>query len=140
GNLGNLSNALSFTTAAATAGDHGRIIPAPMGSMLMFEDGSPFVSVGEHLGLSLGSTGELFPGDIWDNANQMYHNFAQHTPAEGPYAPYFDMLQSEGVNTMRVYLELQNVYFAGNPAPPRGLDWLENNAGQFNPDMHAFVD
>jgi hypothetical protein len=141
GNLGPLSNPVAFTTApAAGPADMGRIIPSPMGSMLMFENGTPFVVVGDHLGLTWGFTRQLFPGDIWDNANGIYQNFSQHTPAEGPYGPYFDSLQARGINTMRVYLELQNVYFQGNPDPPRGLNWIEHNAGQYNPDMRAFVD
>lgn len=140
GNPGALSSSLSFTTlAAAGAGDRGRIIPSPMGSTFMYEDGTPFVVVGDHLGLTWGYTRQLFPGDVWDNSMHIYQNFALNTPGEGPYGPYLDMVRAKGVNTMRVYLELQNVYFQGNPSPPRGLNWLENNAGQFNPDMHAFV-
>lgn len=141
GNLGDLSNSVSFTTLSSTSDGSGgvRVVPSPRGDTLMREDGRPFVVVGDHLGLTWGFTRQLFPGDIWDNANGVYQNFSNHVPAEGEYEGFFDSLRDHGVNTMRVYLELQHVYFQGNPNPPQGLTWLEHNAGQFNPDMRTFM-
>ncbi len=140
GNYSDLSaNATLTTTALPYAGYRGRLIPAPMGNTLMFENGEAFVAVGDHLGISWGYSRQLFPGDVWDNLYGVYQNFADHTPAEGHYSDYFDMLQAHGVNTMRVYLELQNVYFVGNPNPPRGLHWLQNNPDVFNDDMRAYM-
>ncbi|MCC6229301.1 MAG: cellulase family glycosylhydrolase [Phycisphaerales bacterium] len=139
GNLGDLSNSASFSTDAAITGDKGRIIPSPAGTMLMHENGEAFVAVGDHLALSWAYTRNLFPGDVWDNANQMYHNFHDEPSYEGTAGPYLDMLENRGINTMRVYLELQNVHYTGNPNPPQGLYWLEQQNGQFNQDMRAFI-
>ena len=139
GNLGDLSNSASFSTDAAISGDKGRIIPAPAGTMLMHENGDPFIAVGDHMGLSWSYTRNLFPGDVWDNVNHMYHNFHDEPSYEGTAGPYLDMLQNRGVNTMRVFLELLNVTYAGNPNPPQGLYWLEQEAGQYNQDMRQFI-
>lgn len=140
GNYGDIAQAPVFTTLASPGpGYKGRVIPSPMGGTLMFENGEPFIVVGDHMGLSWGYSRQLFPGDVWDDANDMYHNFSTHTPAEGDYEAYFDYLLTSGVTTMRVYLELQNVHYAGNPDAPRGLYWIENNAGQYNEDMRTFM-
>lgn len=143
GNLAPIGNVVTFATPAAsgTAAQTGRVVPSPNGSYLIYENGQPFVVVGDHLGMTWGYTRQLFPGDIWDNANGIYQNFSNpnQVPSEGPYAQYFDLLQARGITTMRVYLELQNVYYTGNPNPPRGLNWLEWNVGQYNPDMRSFM-
>ncbi len=140
GNSSAISQAPAFTTLASPGpGYKGRVIPSPMGGTLMFENGEPFVVVGDHMGLSWAYTRQLFPGEVWDNANGVYQNFSTHIPVEGSYEDYFDYLRDSGVTTMRVYLELQNVYYQGNPDPPRGLYWIEHNAGQFNPDMRQFM-
>ncbi|MBC7834425.1 MAG: hypothetical protein H7Y88_04900 [Phycisphaerales bacterium] len=140
GNLGDRSaSSLLTTTVQNGPTDLGRVIPAPNGSGMIHENGSPFVAVGDHLGLSWGFTRQLFPGDVWDMAQFQYHNFHDEPALEGPYAPYFDMLASKGINTMRVYLELQHVHRIGNPNPPRGMYWLEEDRGEFNDDMRHFV-
>ncbi|HYE02899.1 MAG TPA: sugar-binding protein [Phycisphaerales bacterium] len=138
GNLGALSNSVTLVTAPAS-GNPARIIPAPNGSGLIFESGEPFVAIGDHLGLSWGYTRQLFTGDVWDVQSGLFHNFSTHTPAEGPFPIYFDLLQAAGINTMRVYLELQGVHADSNPSLPNGTYWLENNAGQFNSNMQSFV-
>ncbi|MBX3358972.1 MAG: hypothetical protein KF745_11165 [Phycisphaeraceae bacterium] len=139
GSYSDLSNLGTFTTLASSPGDRGRIIPAPSGNMLMYENGDPFIVVGDHLGLSWGYTRQLFPGRIWDDINQIYQNFSTHIPYEGEYGPYFDSLAASGVNTMRLYLELQNVYYEGNPNPPDGMYWLESAPGQYNDEMRQFI-
>ena len=139
GNYGDISNNVSVTTSVAPAGYRGRVIVAPMGSSLMFENGDPYVVVGDHLGVSWGYTRQLYPGNVWDTVNRVFHNFSTHVPIEGHYSAYFDRLAASGVNTMRVYLELQNVHAAGNPALPDGTYWLENRVGEYNPHMRTFI-
>jgi hypothetical protein len=142
GNLGGLSNSMSFTTGALPApGYRGNVIPSPNGRTLQFEDGTPFVAVGDHLGISWQYTRTLFPGLVWDNANSQFLNFSDsaHTTAE-PIATYLDSLQAHGVNTMRLYLELENTHVVGNPGPlPQGTYWIENTPGVFNPAMQQLV-
>ncbi len=138
GNLGPIQQALSFTTQADD-GSGAKVIVSPEGGALIFESGEPFVVVGDHLGISWNYTRNLYPGDVWDNANKLFHNFNEEPSYEGTADSYFDMLEAHGINTMRVYLELQNVHFDGNPEAPNGLYWLENNAGEFNPQMREFV-
>lgn len=142
GNLGDISNNVTFTTSALpVTGYKGNIIPSPHGRTLMFENGQPFAAVGDHLGLTWQYTRTAFPGLIWDNVNHQFLNFSDpaHTAVENLDA-YLDSLQAQGINTMRVYLELGNVYTQGNPGPlPVGTDWIEDSSGVYNPDMRSFV-
>ncbi len=144
GNLSNMATT-TFTTQSATQDTSGglRLVPSPLGRSLMTEAGDPFIAVGDHLGLSWANTRQLFPGEVWDNANGVYQNFSDHVPIEGPYSAYFDELQARGVNIMRVFIEQQGTQAQGNPNlpnDPRGTYWIEHNTGQYNPDMRAFVD
>lgn len=144
GNVGPMA-ASSFTTQTAEQDPSGgtRLVPSPLGRMMMTEAGDPFVAVGDHFGVSWAHARQLFPGDVWDNANGVYRNFSEGETLEGPYAAYFDALEARGINTMRVYLELQSTHAEGNPALPtsaRGTYWLEHMPGLFNPDMRAFLD
>ena len=144
GNLGEMT-AATFTTQSATQDTSGglRLVPSPLGRSLMTEAGDPFLAVGDHLGLSWANTRQLFPGEVWDNANGIYQNFADKVPIEGIYTDYFDTLQARGVNTMRVFLEQQVTQAEGNPNlpdDPRGTYWIEHNAGQYNPEMRQFLD
>ncbi len=142
GNYGPISNVVAITTGNAGENDRGRIIPSPNGSTLIFEkDNAPFVMVGDHLGVSWGFTRQLFPGDVWDASQTKFQNFAPPNEAEeGDVGDYFDTLRDSGINTMRVYLELENAHTTGNPELPRGTYWVENTTGVFNPDMRAFVE
>lgn len=140
GNLGALGADAVFTTEAL--GDlsyKGRIVPSPLGGTFIFENGEAFIPVGDHIDLSWHYTRALYPGEVWDNANGMYHNFYANPSYEGPAGPYFDYLQEHGVNTMRLYLELQYVGFEGNPDLPRGTYWLENNVGEYNMAMMGYL-
>lgn len=138
GNRGPISGSVSVTTLAPD-GTRGRIIPAAVGSGLMHEDGTPFVPVGDHLGLPWAYTRTLFPGDIWDRNFSIYQNFYERTPAEGTAEQHFQNLAAHGVNTMRLYVEFQNSHNTNTPSPPFGTYWLESNRGQFNPDMRDFI-
>jgi len=142
GNYGAISNIVAFITPSATAGDLGRVIPSPNGSTLIFEkDNTPFVMVGDHLGVSWGFARQLFPGDVWDLGQNKFQNFYPPNLAEeGNVEDYLDLLQDRGVNTMRVYLELENAHAVGNPDLPRGTYWVEDTSGQYNPDMRTFVE
>lgn len=140
GRPGSLSNVATLTTTAPRrAGDRGRIIPSPDGSGLEFEDGTPFVPVGEILGLGWGWYRNLFPGDIWDPVGQRFVDYRETPSFEGPVGPYLDLLRDAGVNTLRMNLERHGMDQRGNPEVPRGRYWLEFPAGTFNPDMRQFV-
>ncbi|MBN4052586.1 cellulase family glycosylhydrolase [bacterium AH-315-K20] len=142
GNLGGVATT-TITTQSTTQDISGgmRIVPAPLGRLLMTEAGEPFFAVGDHLGLSWAYTRQLFPGDVWDAANNIYQNFYENEPIEGPVSDYFDELEARGVNTMRVFIEQPSTQNPpGLPADPNGAYWLEHNVGQYNPDMRAFLD
>ncbi len=139
GRLAPLSNDASLRTAPAAAAQRGRIVPSPGGTYLLFEDGTPFVPVGEHLGLSWAYFRNLFPGDVWDPVNRKFQNYAAEPSYEGAAGPYLDDLQSLGVNTLRVFLEVLGLDQTGNPQVPRGRYWLEYPAGTFNPDARQFI-
>jgi hypothetical protein len=142
GNLGDLAASVSFTTAALPApGYRGHLVPSPFGRALQFEDGTRFVPVGDHLGLPWLYTRTLYGGLMWDNANTQFIDFsdAPHRAAE-PIGPFLADLAAHGVNTMRLYLELENAHVVGNPGPlPQGTLWFESNPGVYNPEMRQFV-
>jgi hypothetical protein len=139
GHLGDLSNVASFTTAATRGAGTGRVIPAPDGSGLIFEDGTPFVPVAEHLGIAWGWFRNLFPGDVWDPPHQVFQNYRSTPALEGPVGPHLDDLASRHVNTLRVFLERLAMDQTGNPEKPRGRYWIEFPAGTFNPSMRQLV-
>lgn len=142
GNLGPIASVELTTRSTAEDTSAGlRVVPSPLGRTLVTEAGDPFLVVGDHLGLSWAHTRQLFPGDVWDSANGVYQNFHDNVPFEGPVSEYFDLLESRGVNTMRVFIEQPGTQSPpGLPDDPRGAYWLEHNAGQYNPDMRAFLD
>lgn len=141
GRLGDLSNPASITTLPMSgSGDRGRVIPSPIGSMLVHEDGSPFVVVGEHLGLSWGYWRGLFPGPIWDPVGMQLLNFSVTTPYEGPPGPHFDALAAQGVNVLRIFIEYLGAFSqVSAPAMPTGRYWVEYPRGVFNPDIRTFL-
>lgn len=133
----------SFTTQATAQDASGgmRIVPSPLGRALVTEAGDPFLLNGDHLGISWAFTRQLFPGDVWDQANGVYQNFYDNEPIEGPVDPYFDELQARGINTMRVFIEQPAAPSApGLPDDPRGSYWIEHDVGVYNQDMRAFLD
>ncbi|MEO0715605.1 MAG: fibronectin type III domain-containing protein, partial [Planctomycetota bacterium] len=140
GNYGAISNGASFTTGTAVPGDNGTLRVSPNGRFFQFEDGSEFVSVGDHFSIAGAFTRSLYTGTVWDAANGVFRNFSEGTPLEGPSEPFFESLRDAGVNTMRVFLEIPGSHTTGNPSTPDGTYWLEHNAGQFNPAMREFVD
>jgi hypothetical protein len=140
GHLAALSNSpLLITQASSGPGDRGRIIPTPNGSLLQFEDGTPFVPIGEHLGLSWTWYRILFSGDVWDPLLQVFQNYNLQEPGEGPVGPHLDELAAHGVNTLRIFLELLNTDQTGNAEIPRGRYWIEYPSSVFNPDMRQFI-
>lgn len=140
GNLSPLAGSDAFTTEAAGASPDETVTVSPLGAGLVRErDGSPFIPIGDHLGLSWGYTRGLFPGDVWDARAGIFHNFHDQPSYEGPPAPYFFQLQARGINTMRIFLEFPGLDQVGNPDLPRGSYWLEHPAGTFNPDMRRFL-
>ena len=142
GNLGGIA-ATSLTTRSTSQDTSGglRVVPSPLGRLMMTEAGDPFLPVGDHLGLSWAYTRQLFPGDVWDRENNVYQNFYENEPLEGPVSDYFDVLEARGVNTMRVFIEQPGTQNPpGLPNNPNGAYWLEHNVGQYNPEMRAFLD
>jgi hypothetical protein len=142
GNLGALAATTSFTTTALpSVGYKGVVVVSPHGRTLQYENGEPFVPVGDHLGISWEYTRTLFPGLIWDNVNHQFLNFndADHTAIED-IDEYLTDLRAHGINTMRTYLELENVHTQGNPGPlPQGTYWIESNPSVYNSNMQQYV-
>lgn len=116
-----------------------RVIPAPGGGGLQTESGSPFVIVGSHAIQSNFYVRNLFKGDVWNAANDTYVNFYQNPGGEGDPDGFFQSLASYGVNTLRVPLEWLAIEEAGQGQLPRGTQWLEYPAGNFNPDMRDYL-
>ncbi len=141
GNHSTLGNSVTFTTqsTAIDPSQGQRVVPSPNGRTLVNELGEPHIVVGDHLGISWNFTRGLYTGDVWDNANQKYQNYYDQPSYEGAPGPYFDLLQSQGVNTMRVFLDVQTLNYQGNPNAPQGLYWLEWNAGQYNINTRNFM-
>lgn len=143
GNPGAIAAGATFTTQSTTQDPSQglRIVPSPMGGTLVHERGDGFVMVGDHIGSSWKSWRNLYPGDVWDRTNQIYQNFYENAPVEGTADAYMAELAAQGINTMRVYLELQtDIHNDGNPGGPNGWYWLEYPRGVFNPDMRLHMD
>jgi hypothetical protein len=141
GRLGGLSNFAGVQTLAANGpGDRGRVIPSPLGSSLIYENGDPFVVVGEHLGLGWGYWRTLWPGDVWDPSSMQLLNFSTQTPFEGPAGPHLDAIAAEGVNVLRIFVEYLGAFSqAGAPAMPIGRYWTEFPRGVYNENAHQFL-
>jgi hypothetical protein len=143
GQQGPISNDALLTTQSALVdvSNGRRVYASPMGRTLVKENGTAFVPVGDHLGLPWNFARSLYPGDIWDAANNQFVNFNQNLPYEGSADPYFDLLQARGVNTMRVYIELQGYNWNESlrAGLPRGTYSLEYQAGVFNQLMKGFM-
>ncbi len=151
GNLGPMSNVVSFTTQSTAQDVSGgqRVVPSPMGHTLVKENGQEFVMVGDHLGLTWKYTRTLYTGDVWNYGNNTFIDFSQPGVAyEGSADTYFDLLQSKGINTMRVYIEAMNLYANTSKPPHYGFDpdgnlWLEwreiGQNTQYNTDMRQFM-
>ncbi|MBL8763832.1 MAG: cellulase family glycosylhydrolase [Phycisphaerae bacterium] len=140
GNLSDITSTTAFTTGVPkSATDKGKIVVSPMGGTLIYENGTAFVPVGDHLGLSFAYTRNLYPGTVWDNTSKRLLNFNTEPSFEGTAGAYFDLLKARGVNTMRIFLELPNLPQVGNTALPDGLYWTEYNRGQFNDNMRQFI-
>lgn len=147
GNLGPLSSSVSFATQS-TADDTtggGRIVPSPMGRTFVNERNQGFMPVGDHLGLPWLYTRTLYTGDIYDPHNDQMVNFYSDSYEGGPGAvntgAYFDSLQANGINTMRLYVELMNYNYAAKLQPnlPEGVYALESSPGEFNGFMKTFI-
>ena len=141
GNLGDISNAATFTTKTTAQDVSGgdRLVTSAQGRTLVTESGEEFIPVGDHLGLSWKYTRNLYTGDVWNAGTASMINFNQTPSFEGVAAPYFDELQSKGVNFMRVFLEEP---LSTNPPQnllPDGTYWLEFPQGTYNDDMRRFM-
>jgi hypothetical protein len=141
GHLAPLSNAVSVTTTAAIdTEDRGRMIPAPNGAGLIFENGTPFVPVGDHLGISWGHYRNLYPAPVWDPVNQQFLDLSTQPGVEGEAGPHFSAIAASGVNTLRVFLELLDGDQTGNPsAMPAGRYWIEFPSGVYNDALRTLV-
>ncbi|GIK18176.1 MAG: hypothetical protein DYG93_03000 [Leptolyngbya sp. PLA2] len=152
GALSDLAGSVQFATQTTAQDSSGglRLVPSPLGRMLVTERGDAFVAVGDHLGLSWAYTRNLYTGNVWDNEGDVFRNFHDEPSFEGPAGPYFAALAARGINTMRVYVELLNTHWQGNPTVPTGPDtpitgtpdglyWLEWRPGEFNPHMRQFI-
>lgn len=143
GNVGPLSNVTSFTTQSSAVDTSGgkRIVPSPMGRTFVNELNQAFVPVGDHLGLPWFYTRNLYTGDIYDPQSDTYINFNTNPSFEGTAGAYFDQLQSQGINTMRLYTELMNYNYAPKLQAnlPYGVYALESAPGEFNGFMKTFI-
>ncbi len=151
GNVGPISNIATFTTQTTSQDVSAglRVVPSPMGRTLVNENGDDFVMVGDHMGLTWKYTRTLYTGDVWNWSNNQFINFSDNGVAyEGTADTYFDYLQSKGVNTMRVFIELLNAYEGVSKPPQYGFDpagnlWLEwreiGQQPQYNDDMRQFM-
>jgi hypothetical protein len=134
------SGSVTFQTSPAASAPGGpRLVVSPSGNTLQFENGDPFIAVGDHLGVNLAYTRNLYPGAVWDPVGHALINYNLHPSYEGVAAPYFAQLKAQGVNTMRIFLELDALDQTGYPAAPTGRYWLEYPAGTFNPAMRQFL-
>jgi mannan endo-1,4-beta-mannosidase len=109
GNMGGVAT-VNFSTSA-TNGSSGRgfITVAPGSRYLAWENGDPFVVIGDVNLATWSHMCRFYNGPLWDQANSVYRNYYQLL---GPDYAYLDYLRSNGVNTVRTFAE---DYYPTNP-------------------------
>lgn len=129
----------SFTTAAAsTADDKGYLTTDPGGRYLAWENGEPFIVIGDNQGISWPHIRTFYDGLMWNDDLGYYKNFQQwDTGGIEDGRSYLKMLSDHGVNTLRIVaenLELTHpVYLSENMSG--GPDTIS-----FNPDTLDFLE
>lgn len=138
----------TFTTLSTledTSGG-GRVMPAPTGNTLMYENGTPFIMVSSAVTVMNQYLKGLYAGAIYRPGDGAYVDHTTQPNAAEKAAQYFDALSASGVNTLRVQLEWSRLEGVNQPTDnlPYGTRWLEwrepgDIQSTFNPEMKAFL-
>ena len=103
GNASLLTTA-SVTTSSASPGDKGFITSDPGGRYFSWENGEPFVVIGDNQGIPWPRIRTFYDGDMWDKMKGRYRNFYEEEGvSEG--RDYLRYLSDHGVNTIRLMAE-----------------------------------
>lgn len=135
-------NQVSFTTQTELQDTTGgqRLMPAPAGGGLVTEGwGDPFTMVASSVIPNNLYVRNAYPGDGWNANANTYVNFMQTPGGEGGVSGYFDALQANGVNTLRVTMEWLATAAAGRLTDVRGTYWIESRPGVYNNDMKQWL-
>lgn len=126
GNVGPLSNTLTFTTTEATP-DYGRgnIYASPMGRYFVHEDGTSFMPVSEPAGITWVGTKDLYNRELWWDGGNRLVNWSEVDLDEADKAEAFiSGLADKGINLIRIFIE---DFASANITPnlPDGVAFLE---------------
>jgi hypothetical protein len=98
--------AASFTTSAASAGDKGFLAVDPGGRYLAWENGTPFIVIGDNQGMSWPHIRTFYDGMMWSDDLGRYVNFQDYdTGGIENGRAYLKYLSDHGVNTVRLIAE-----------------------------------
>ena len=129
----------TFTTnASSNANDKGFLTVDPAGRYLAWENGEPFIVIGDNQGMSWPHIRTFYNGLMWSEDLGRYENFQQwDTGGIDDGRNYIEMLSQHGVNTIRIIAEnletAHPVYLFEDVS--RGADQIT-----FNPDTLAFLE
>ncbi|MDM8551185.1 sugar-binding protein [Desulfobacterales bacterium HSG2] len=94
----------SLVTSSASQGDKGFLTADPGGRYLSWENGEPFVVIGDNQGIPWPSIRTFYDGKMWDAVKGRHRNFFEEEGiSEG--REYLEYLSDHGVNTLRIMAE-----------------------------------
>ena len=106
GNASALATTSVTTTAASGTTDKGYLTADPGGRYLAWENGDPFVVIGDNQGISWPHIRTFYNGLMWNDDLGTYQNFQEYdTGGISNGRNYLKMLSDHGVNTIRIIAE-----------------------------------
>ena len=108
GNASPLAITSFTTTAVSFPEDKGFLTVDPGGKYLAWENGEPFVVIGDNQGMPWPHIRTFYNGNMWDEEWGVYRNFYQEEGiSEG--REYLQKLSNHGVNTVRIMAESYDI-------------------------------
>lgn len=104
GNVSGLATASCTTTAQTLPGDKGFLTVSPGRRYLCWENGDPFLVIGDNQGMAWPNVRSLYNGPMWEESLKQWVNYYL---LEGPQKgrEYLSNLNEHGVNTVRIIAE-----------------------------------
>lgn len=130
GNPSDLATATFNTSSAPSADDKGYLTVDPGRRYLAWENGEPFIVIGDNQGMPWPNIRTFYNGNMWDQQQGKYRNFyVEEGPDEG--REYLKKLSDHGVNTIRIMAESYDIsnpvyLFTDVSGGPQNIQYNEN--------------
>lgn len=108
GNISSIATTSFTTLSASSPTDKGFLTVGPSQRYLAWENGEPFVVIGDNQGMAWPFIRTFYNGQMWDATKRKYRNFYVE---EGPDIGrvYLQGLSDNGVNTIRIMAESYDI-------------------------------